>query len=455
MVMICNQLTHGVSTLDPLADHTIDSAREEAFRPPRPSAPFSEEWWCDFLAETKNLNAPAVFAKAMGQDRVASYQRAILDVVATLCELRTADYGFRAYLDGHLLGGDGMEWVYDRPPRADEDLAQWTERVFQDRKFGFIINAGEKFNQAFSKDVALLMTPLLKKVGIPRDGIQFTLFIGNYDKTPLGIHQDIRGENVTHFHVGPGRKLMYVWDKDHYNKLTTQDGLRRRDFAALRPHAQRFVIEAGDLFFMPEGTFHIGEQEEISIGITVWQYTHTNKRFAQVMLNHAYQQIKTVDGDAIVHDPNSPDNSDNIDDLLATHTLPHEFRNQDFGGLLKSAYVDWRHCIFSNAGYRNPPFQRKQRTRFSREDSVQLEMPYRILARMIEGTGKMIVYVRGYKLEMNGHACLLRLIDRINDGQIHPVAELLDLLDKAWSEKVGTYLLSELHLYHGICRMPL
>jgi len=410
---------------------------------------FSGEWWNEFLQETKDLSSPAVFGKVIDDARISSYRRAVLDIVATLCKLRTSEYGFRAYLDGHLLGGDGMEMIYDHPPLPDEGMEDWARRVFQDRKFGFIINSGEKFHQEFSRDVALLMAPLLEKVGIPRDGIQFTLFIGNYDKTPLGIHQDIRGENVTHFHVGPGSKLMYVWDKDLYKRLITDGGLRPRDFAALKPHSQRFLIEAGDLFFMPEGTFHIGEQDEMSIGITVWQYTHTNKRFAQVMLNHAFKQIKTTD-DSIVHDPSPVDDVGNIERILASQDIPHELRGLGLGDLLKSAYVDWRHAIFSNAGYRNPPFQRTKREPFGLEDAVQLEPPYKIMVRRIDGTRKMIVYVRGHKLEMNHHACLVAFIDRLNDGQAHSVGELLGMLDASWSQKVGAYLLSELHLHHGI-----
>ncbi|MCV2353173.1 hypothetical protein LNV09_03255 [Paucibacter sp. B2R-40] len=413
---------------------------------------FSDEWWSDFLLETKNLSAPAVFAKAIEPDRIAFYQRSALNVVATLCRLRTVQYGFRAYADGLLLDRDGMERVYDQPPSPGESLEAWSQRTFKDRKFGFIINAGEKFDEAFSQEVALAMAPLLRQTGIPRDGIQFTLFIGNYDKTPLGIHQDIRGESVTHFHVGPGSKVMYVWDKEDYRKLTHEGGLKHRDFNALKPYARQFKIEAGDLFFMPEGTFHIGEQDSLSIGITVWQYTHTNTDLARAMLRHAWTQVRPIDADAIVHDITSPDNGAHIDNIVPPHTVPLEYRHLTLEGLVKTAYVDWRHILFSNAGYRNPPFERQQREAFSRDDEVQLDMPYKILTRRIDGTGKLIVYVRGHRLEVNDHPCLVDLIERLNDGEVHIVADLLALLDKGWSDKVGLYLLSEIHLYRGLVK---
>ncbi len=414
--------------------------------------PFSDAWWNEFLLETRQLSAPAVFAKAIEPDRIAFHRQSVLNVVATLFRLRTARYGFRAYVDGRLLDRDEMEKVYDQPPAPGESLEAWCARAFQDRKFGFIINAGEKFDEAFSRDIALALAPLLRQAGIPRDGIQFTLFLGNYDKTPLGIHQDIRGENVTHFHVGPGSKVMYVWDKEDYRRLTNEGGLKHRDFPALKPHAKKFRIEAGDLFFMPEGTFHIGVQDELSIGITVWQYTHTNSDLARSMLRHAWTQVRPIDADAIVHDGTAPDDDTHIDSIVAPQTVPAEYRHLTLEGLVKTAYVDWRHILFSNAGYRNPPFEREQREAFSRDDEVQLDAPYRILTRKIAGTGKMILYIRGHRLELNDHACLVDFVERLNDGEPHPVAELLGLLDERWSDKVGLHLLSEIHRYRGLAR---
>lgn len=414
--------------------------------------PFSDAWWNEFLLETRRLSAPAVFANAIAPDRIAFLRQSVLNVVATICRLRTVQYGFRAYADSRQLDRDEMQWVYDHPPLAGESLETWTQRVFADRKFGFIINAGEKFDEAFSQDIAIAMAPLLRQTGFPRDGIQFTLFIGNYDKTPLGIHQDIRGENVTHFHVGPGRKTMYVWDKEHYRQLTNEGGLKHRDFPALKPHAKKFLIEAGDLFFMPEGTFHIGVQDELSIGITVWQYTHTNSDLARSMLRHAWTQVRPIDPDGILHDITPPDDDTHIDGILAEHTLPHEYRHQTLEGLVKTAYVDWRHILHSNAGYRNPSFERPQREAFSRDDEVQLDAPYRILTRRIDGTGKMILYIRGHRLEVNDHPCIVDFVEKLNDGESHPVPELLGLLDKRWSDKVGLHLLSEMHLYRGLVK---
>lgn len=414
---------------------------------------FSNEWWDEFIHVTKKLSVPAVFCKPLDAEKIVSYRHAVANIISAIAKLRSSQYGFRVYLEGHQLGSSEIEDIYDNPPLDGECVVQWCERVFNDKKFGVIINSGEKFDQKFSKDVAVLMKPLFDKIGLPRDGIQFSIFVGNYDKTPLGIHQDYRGENVLHLHVGPGEKIMYVWDKDEYGKLTTEGGLRKGNFNDLEPYAQSYHIQSGDLFFMPEGTFHIGAQKELSIAITVWQYTHTNGRFTQELLNHVHKQINLSGKDAIDHDLRPLQDDSHIDDIFPACELPQEYKNLTLQELIKKAYQDWRLGIFSNAGYRNPPFANKTREVFSPLDVVKIESPYRILTRRIDGMEKVMVYVRGHKFEIKYHACLLELIKALNDGREHKVSYLLKLLDPEWSEKVGLHFLSELHVYHGIVKV--
>ncbi|RBH45232.1 hypothetical protein C3F00_037820, partial [Pseudomonas sp. MWU13-2860] len=64
------------------------------------------------------------------------------------------------------------------------------------------------------------------------------------------------------------------------------------------------------------------------------------------------------------------------------------------------------HCLASNAGYRNSPFPLEPAAPLTRSDRVQAETPYRILTRDTM-PGRMAVYVRGNKLEMNRHPGLI------------------------------------------------
>ena len=64
----------------------------------------------------------------------------------------------------------------------------------------------------------------------------------------------------------------------------------------------------------------------------------------------------------------------------------------------------------------------------------------------------MILYIRGHRLEVNDHPCIVDFVERLNDGEPHAVPELLGLLDPRWSDKIGLHLLSEMHLYRGLVR---
>ncbi|UUZ49052.1 hypothetical protein LP420_00460 [Massilia sp. B-10] len=147
------------------------------------------------------------------------FEQSVLEVLRELCRLRTNEYGLRIYINGEQLPRKRLDHFYDHPPAPGEHLLAWVARVFPEQEFGIIINTGEKFVHALSQEIALMLAPLFAALGFPREGINYTIFIGNYDKTPLGIHQDKRGENVMHFHLGPARKSMFLWDEPTYREL--------------------------------------------------------------------------------------------------------------------------------------------------------------------------------------------------------------------------------------------
>ena len=74
------------------------------------------------------------------------------------------------------------------------------------------MNNNEAFSEQLASRVLKMMSSLFEIAGLPPLGNEITVFIGNYGWTPLGIHKDHTGENVLHFHLGPGRKQMYIWE---------------------------------------------------------------------------------------------------------------------------------------------------------------------------------------------------------------------------------------------------
>lgn len=411
---------------------------------------YSTEWWDGFLTKTKNLTETSVFKDCIAKEETKLLRTYVLQIIQTLAKLRTSTYGYRVYIDGKLLDNIGMNLIYDAPPYDHEEVENWVERVFGEKKFGMILNLGEKFNLDLSKNIAIKTQPYLEKVGFPREGINFSIFIGNYDKTPLGIHKDPPGQDVMHFHLGPGDKTMYTWGRKEFENLTTNLKFDKQDVAGLLPHSTEFSFKEGDMYFMPEGEYHIGKQDGLSMALTFWRYNHTKDKLAKKLQNVIFGQFLKKNDDLLLSDKNELSDVNGLEETLAIFDIPNEMENLNFKDLMREAYKDLRYSIHSNAGYRTSPFPFEQDILFEMDDVIVLEKPYKILHKLSLNGEKIHVYVRGVKLELNNFDCIISLLDRINIGKEEKIRDLLNILDQSWNKEIGLYILNLIYKNHGI-----
>lgn len=411
---------------------------------------FTSEWWDGFLDTTKKMSKTSVFKDCITSQETALMRVLVLEVLADIAKLRTSQYGYRVFVDGKQLEHNELMLIFDSPPLKTESIEEWSVRVFGDKKFGMIINSGEKFNLELSKLIALKVQPLLEKVGLPREGINFTLFIGNYDNTPLGIHQDSPGENVIHFHLGPQGKTMYTWDKTEYESLVGEKRSNNKDVDKYIPYATEFSFKEGDLYFMPQGEYHVGKNEGLSMALTFWFYNHSKERFANKLNSVVMNQFLEQSKDLLKPDKNPLDDVSGIDSTLELLDFPKHLENLNLKDLMKEAYKDLRYSIHSNAGYRTSPFSKEEDILFNLDDYIEMEKPYKILYKDSLDSNKMDVFVRGIKIELNNFDCIKVFIDEINKGEPIKVRDLLATLDEEWDDEIGLYILSEINKNHGL-----
>ena len=126
-----------------------------------------------------------------------------------------------------------------------------------------------------------MIEPLCDLIGIPPLGYEITTFIGNYGWTPLGIHKDVRGENVIHFHLGPGRKQMYIWQDDKYEELVGKNVFNNTNIEPILDKAEEFDFGPRDIYYMPWFENHVGYTEDLSIGVTLWFKSVNNNNFSK------------------------------------------------------------------------------------------------------------------------------------------------------------------------------
>lgn len=411
---------------------------------------FDSVWWDNFLSTTKEMSKTAVIKNCMPKEETSLMQKYILAILSDIAKLRTNKFGYRVYIDGVQLENNDMIQIYDCPPKENETLEAWTKRTFGDKKFGMIINQGERFNLQLSKLIAYKLKPLLDKIGMPTEGIIFTLFIGNYDSTPLGIHLDLPGKSVIHFHLGPGSKTMYTWDTKEYLDLVGEEKYNNQNINKYLPYAHKHPFDEGDIYFMPEDTYHVGTQEGLSVAIACWCYNRSNQDFALRLQSLLSEQYLQNTKENLKPDKNPIHNISAVEKTLNLFEIPIELEKLNFKDLMKEVYRDHRYSLHSNAGYRTSPFPKKEDIFFDMNDTIEIEKPYKILYKESSSKEKLHVYVRGKKIELNNFDCIKEFIDEINKEKPIRVDKIVSVLDKDWDKEIGLYILSVLYKNNGI-----
>jgi hypothetical protein len=406
---------------------------------------FGPDWWDEFLGGTAQMSTPEAFAQRMTRTQTARMRRLILDIIAHHAAGCRAAYGYRVWLAGAQL--QDLDDHFARPPLPGEDIGDWTHRAFGDQPFGIILNCGEKFNDELSRAMAFALQPLLAKMGMPTEGFLFTIFIGNYDMTPLGIHKDLPGKSVMHFHLGPGPKTMYVWEDDRYR---TEPGVKRQNNKNFTPHLPTAIARTfheGDIYFMPENRFHLGMQDSLSIGIACWANNRSKRHFAERLMQLVRQNYLRNSDDMLKSDKLAPDDISGVEETLALYEAPHD---HDLKRLLRHVYKDFRYALFSNAGLRNAPLPDDPVPAIADNAVVRIEEPYRIYHAPESEEGRLALYVRGIKLSLKDIGGLRALVDALNGGHAFSFEAVLDILGEPWTPDTGRYLLGLLRRHRGV-----
>ncbi|MGC0152933.1 hypothetical protein ACPRNU_10780 [Chromobacterium vaccinii] len=422
---------------------------ENPLAPARLRRQFDAGWWTDFLAHSEQMSRPCVFADALDAGQARLMRRQVLDILAELGQTHKAKYGYRLWLDGRQV--DELDEHFALHPLPHEEVEDWVGRAFGERKFGIILNRGEKFSPGLSQAIALIMEPALKMIGMPTEGILFTVFIGNYDMTPLGIHKDSPGKSVIHFHLGPGPKTMYTWRDDDYVTAPGEKRCNNMNIAPHLPSAAHHAFGAGQLYFMPENMFHLGMQDELSIGIACWFYNRSDHDFACELLHRVREAHLRPSERMLKADRRPVDDIATVESALSLLALPGD---GDLRALIRDVYRDLRYSLFSNAGYRNSPVPREDKPEMRPDSRVAAEAPYRMLCRPADEAGRLALYVRGTKIALGNFPGLEAIVDRLNGGGKFAVEDIVAMVDDPLAEKKVRYLLGLLHRYRGIAVTP-
>lgn len=406
---------------------------------------FTKKWWEKFIEDTNDLKSTTVIKNAISYEDVDNYREFVKQIVVSINKLKTTKYGYRIYVEGKKLDFSEMEnKIFPNSPNEYESLEEWGTRIFDGKGYGIIINSGEKFNEKLSSDIATKLSPLMQSFGFPVDGINFSIFIGNYDQTPLGIHQDPMGENVLHFHVGSSSKEMLTWDEDLYVSKFKNENHNKHDYQSIINYATKHLIEEGDLYFMPHGEYHIGVQGGFSIAITVWFYNHSNNRLMYNYIEKLFTEIKINDSkNTIIYPINSKKDYRAKFEEITQKSAKNELFDKTLSEAMYEIFLDKQYCLESNAGYFQTPFENKEKEELCINDKVSFKKPYKVLYHYDEKNPKIIyLYIRGVKYKLNRINGIEELIEKLNNNNIVEIKALFQIFENNYKFEVLETLLN-------------
>jgi len=413
-------------------------------------------WWDDFLLKCRNFTETTVIKNVLSDKDCDDLTDMTLSAVREICTRQICDFDFRFYLGAESMNDEYLRNnIFPHPPLPGESLTEWANRVFPGLKFGIILNYGEKFSPLMAETIGQYANPLLEKIGIPVNGTCITIFIGNYGYTPLGIHQDHKGENVLHFHLGPGGKVMYNWEVDDFKKRGGHQNFM--DVETMLPYATAFPFKKGDLFYMPWDKFHIGYSDELSIGVSLWFNNITRKKMINKLISAIQLQYADQDDDTITQPERNLAALQGFREIEALFKMDEHIASLHVGDFFKYNYQEYMRALFSNAGWRSRPLSLDQETGYDenafehlRGKWIQRVAPFILHYKVSTAADRLIIYCRASKVEINYHPELIRIVEQINTGNSFLVDDLIAGLAQEWPEEAGLYFLSLLYNKRGI-----
>ncbi len=415
---------------------------------------FTRDWWLSFIEKNLSFSETQVYKDVFSGDLVEILNEGVREMLRSRINRLDISSGFRLYIDDRELSDSEIRAIIkDHKLDNQESIESYCERVFGP-KFGIITNYGEKHSEILAEHILKTIQPLFDIIGIPPWGLELTTFIGNYGWTPLGIHTDNRGENVLHYHLGPGRKQMYVWDEEIYKK--EGKGIsNNKNVQPLLPHADKFDFGAGDLYYMPWNKHHVGHSGDFSIGVTLWFNNPTRYDFSKLMIETIQNLFLKNDQSIIESQLDYINNENTFSDFINTLNVDQQTLKAPLEDFLKHTYNEYKKCLTSNGGWQNIPLSYHGKIDSTKDYFPNLETKtisansiYKINSEKVGD--RITIYVRGTRLSFKYFPELEEIIELINGNSNIEVSSIINRYKESLPKEVILYFLKVLINNKGI-----
>lgn len=325
------------------------------------------------------------------------------------------------YIEDALLIPDLERYLPARDDRSTAGYAERVTRQLHDRRFGLMVENFHVYDAQIWLRLREFLRGLYEFTGIPGDHNKTGLFLGNYEKTPVGLHE---GGSSNFKFVIEGRKRLRVWPGEVFrqkrNIAHTHDYERFLD--------QSIVLEGepGDLIYWPSGYWHIGESVDGALAVSLSLALFMNPRPSMDMS----QTIETVEEllkdskDTEIY-PLQPDKLQESANKLPrlVKQVTEAFRAAHRKTQVQQALqVQWMNRV-TGFGFISVPPPLSHRA-LDENEVVRCDPNYPVVW-LPANDDEIICSANGHAFSVTAHPKILKLLKRLNSGEPYRVKQLL------------------------------
>ncbi len=412
--------------------------------------------WCAALDEASDgFTKPVVLKNQLPTSLMAHLAH---DVLQTLSSLDAdSNQHLRLYLEKNLQA-DGHAVLNKRKPQSNETVKNWAERSFPE-EFGIILNSIQNYSDGLASFSHDFFEVFNRQFRYPLGGTDISFFIGDYQYTPLGFHKDPDGHKVVHLHLGPGTKEMYlipaeVYENDIQHITRNKNGQfdSFMDHKQLLPYATKYVIEPGDIFYMPPSIWHVGVNLGLSAAVTLWHLDITSRDLQKKILLSLKEKLPAnLNKPAVLVAEQQGETFEQLSGFLGLGQMSN---GESFLQSVENSLKDYAAKLKSNGGYiQQSNIRQKAPKNWTEQDLVKLKHPFRLEVDQKNGN-KMALFLRGHKITCPSHKDMPTIASQLNERRSFDFGNFCQLLESDWSTNASRQFVSLLDGYDALESRP-
>jgi hypothetical protein len=171
------------------------------------------------------------------------------------------------------------------------------------RRYSLIINYPEMASfdlwETTSKQIA---APLYRNAGMNNGGYYYNIFMGDYSRTPFGVHVD--DESLFHFPI-VGTKALRLWPPEFVRQHPAIKGCM--DYGSYVDGSVLVKASPGETIYWPSKYWHIGEGEgQFSVSLALGMIVRTEPYVMRLIRHQAPATLERFDSKTVPFDPDDP-----------------------------------------------------------------------------------------------------------------------------------------------------